>query len=99
MGILPMGFTGKMPVPREATWPPLAGTDVSDTTEGDNAGVLPDDLSADLPPDAPPDARLAALRTDFDGLVELCRWQWNMIQRLRRHFELLPRNWPRPPEQ
>jgi hypothetical protein len=36
----------------------------------------------------------AAVRADFAGLEEVCRWQWNLIQRLRSHLDLLPERWP-----
>jgi hypothetical protein len=30
---------------------------------------------------------LAALQSDVAGLEEVCRWQWNLIQRLKGHME------------
>ncbi|MCG3180169.1 MAG: hypothetical protein BIFFINMI_02526 [Phycisphaerae bacterium] len=42
-------------------------------------------------PAADPSGELyRAIRRDFDGLVEVCRWQWNLIERLRGELNRLP---------
>jgi hypothetical protein len=32
---------------------------------------------------------IAKLTRDFAGLEEICRWQWNLVQRIKQHLELL----------
>lgn len=67
---------------------------MDENPNGPDLDETPLGLSAALPPEAPAAERFAAMRRDFDGLVEICRWQWNLIQRLRVALDLLPKNWP-----
>ena len=47
------------------------------------------------PPSGPsPEQFLDALRADFAGLEEVCRWQWNLIQRLKSRLSTPPADWP-----
>ncbi len=44
--------------------------------------------------EASPAEHFAALRADLAGLEEVCRWQWNLLQRLAGRLRLLPDKWP-----
>jgi hypothetical protein len=61
---------------------------------GQKGGDRSGDLFGELPPDAPPADLYAALRRDIEGLTELSRWQWNLIQRVRDRLDRLPADWP-----
>ena len=63
--------------------------------DGDPAGCpTPRDASGRPPPAGPsPEQFLDALRADFAALEEVCRWQWNLIQRLKAHLAAAPTDW------
>jgi len=68
-----------------------------DTNESDRPGTPGGEGSTDQPigdgagTEQPSNGAecLTALKSDVAGLEEVCRWQWNLIQRLKGHMDSL----------